>query len=675
MEPEPRDAARRAAGARLRLAILAAAFMAGFVRIALALHDIQVRDAAEYIGAQNEATLRRVRLPATRGRILDRNGTVLAGSRPRYCVAFYLDELRAPGTWSNTVDRVMEQVRRVGEILGREPDVGREDVWKHIRLRRPIPLVAYQDLDATGMARLAECPEPLAGVDFFVRQDRVYPFGDMACHVIGYVGRDVSPAPEPAVAAADGPGEEGAEEFDFLLPDLVGRAGAEKSFDAALRGRGGAEVLRIDAVGYKREVLPAAAPRPGADVVLTLDAGLQAAAERALGSHAGAAIAVDVRNGDVLALASAPRYDLGAFVPSLRSETWNALVGDPARPLSHRALDGVYAPGSVVKPLVALAALGAGALGPDEELPCDGVFERGGIRIRCSHRYGHGTPSIDVVRAIAVSCNPFFIETGLRTGWEKENGGLRDVFEAVGFGLRPALGIPAGTGLLPSSAWKRSRQGVRWLAGDTANASIGQGFLSATPMQIARLALALANDGVVVAPRLVLDPGDGVARTNRVVEDVLAWSERDVALVREGMVEAVHSPGGTARLLSGIPGLKVAAKTGTAEYDVRRREGERIVRERRKHAWMAGYAPADDPRYAFAVLVENADSGGSSAAPVARDLLLALFPESKATLENSEAGEVPDEPEEPEFQALENPSEEPEFPGRDDPPEEEEPGE
>ena len=624
MVSKPTSPARSAAAGRLRLAVLAAAFLCGFGRIVLALHDIQVRDSETYAQAQNDATLRRVRLPATRGRIRDRNGAVLAGNRPRYCVAFYLDELRAPGTWSNTVDRVMAQVRRVGGILGREPDVGRADAWNHLRLRRPIPLVAFQDLSEREMARLAECPEPLAGVDFFVRQDRVYPFGDLACHVVGYVGRDVS-KPKSGAVAGDGPGEDGAEEFDFLLPDLVGRSGVEKAFDAALRGRGGAEVLRIDAVGYKREVLPAASPQPGSDVVLTLDAGLQAAAERALGPRAGAVVAIDAENGDVLALASAPRYDLSAFVPSLRAETWKALVDDPARPLLHRALDGAYAPGSVVKPLVALCALGCGALSPDAELPCDGLFSRGGIRIRCSHRYGHGTPTLGIVDAIAFSCNPFFIEAGLRVGWETDGGGLRDAFEAVGFGARPDLGIPAGAGLLPSGAWKRHRHGVKWLAGDTANVSIGQGFLVATPMQVARLALALANDGTVVAPRLVRDGGDGVAHGERVVEDVLAWPARDVEIVRRGMIAAVESPGGTARRLAGIEGLQVAAKTGTAEYDTVRTAGGVRVRERRKNAWLAGYAPARTPRVAFAVLVEDADSGGSSAAAVARDLLLAAF--------------------------------------------------
>lgn len=632
------SAARLALAGRIRLGALAVVFFAGFAHIVMALHDIQVVGSEQYIGAQNEATLRRVRLPATRGRILDRGGRVLAGSRPRYCVAFYLDELRAAGTWSNTVDRVMEQVRRVGGAIGREPDISRGDVWNHLRLRRPIPLVAYQDLTREQMARLAEYPEPLAGVDFFVRQDREYPYGDLACHVIGYVGRDVSPGRD--TDERDGPGEEGADAFDFLLPDLVGRSGVELACDAALRGRGGAEVLRIDAVGYKREIIPAGEPRPGADVVLTLDADMQAAAERALAGRRGAIVALDAGNGDVIALASAPRYDLSAFVPTLRGDTWKALVEDPARPLLNRALQGVYAPGSVVKPLVALSALASGAISPGTEFPCDGVFDRSGIRIRCSHRYGHGKPALGLVEAIAYSCNPYFIETGLLCGWEKEGGGLRDAFEAVGFGAKPDIGLPAAAGLLPSSAWKRSKRGVRWLAGDTANASIGQGFLSATPMQIARLALALANDGAVVSPRLVRDGGDGVARSGRVVEDILAWSPAHVALVREGMLQAVYSPHGTARLLSSIPGVRIAAKTGTAEYDAK--VGRGGLRERRKNAWIAGYAPAFSPRVAFAVLVEDADTGGTSAAVVARDFLTAFF--GVAPQPGPDAPDAPDFP-------------------------------
>ena len=606
------------AASRARLGLLAVAMLAAFGWLLLRLHDVQVRDAERYVRDQDQTSLRRVRLPATRGRILDRNGAVLAGSRPRYCVAVYLDELRAPGDWSNTVDRVCARLDEVEAILG--PDAvraaGRREVWKHLRLRRPIPLIAFRDLTEAGLARLLERPRPLGGVDVYVQQDRVYPFGDLACHVIGYVGKGEPAAPPPPASDdAAGPDENGAESFDFLMPDLVGRSGIEKSFDAVLAGRGGARRVRIDAIGYRREIVSAGEPVPGADVALTLDVGVQRLAERALGDKRGAAVVLDARNGDVLALASAPRYDLSRFVPALSDSVWSEILNDPDRPLVHRAASGVYPPGSIVKPVVALAALGSGALREDEILHCSGAFRRNGINIDCASRYGHG--DLDVRRALAVSCNPFFIEAGMRLGW---NPALRDAFETIGFGRVPRLGIPAASGLLPDAEWKRRARpegDPAWHAGDTALASIGQGFVSATPLQAALLALALANDGAVLEPRLVRDPGDGRVRDERTVLDQIVWNDADLAAVRDGMVAAAL-PGGTAHRAA-VPGVELAAKTGTAEYDDRR-DGRR-----HKHAWIIGYAPARAPRYAFAVLAEDADSGGRTAASVLHEILAGLF--------------------------------------------------
>ena len=313
---------------RLRLAALGAAMLGALAFLLLRLHDVQVRDRDRYLGEQSEMTLRRVRLPSTRGRILDRNGAVLADNRPRYGAALYLDELRAPGRWSNTVEKVFARAWDLSLVVGRKPELDRDAIWRHLRQRRPIPLVAYRNLSPDELARLAEWPEPLAGVDIVVEQDRVYPFGDLACHVIGYAGRDINPdrAAPPDTADADaGPGEDGAAAFDYATHELLGREGVEKAFDGVLAGRGGAEVLRIDVLGYKRETYPAADPVQGGDVVLSIDAGLQRAAERALGDRRGAAIVLDARNGQVLALASSPRYDLSRFVPSLSSATWREL--------------------------------------------------------------------------------------------------------------------------------------------------------------------------------------------------------------------------------------------------------------------------------------------------------------------------------------------------------------
>ena len=607
---------------RLRLAALGAVALAALAFLLLRLHDVQVRDRERYLGEQSEMTLRRVRLPATRGRILDRNGAVLADNRPRYGAALYLDELRAPGRWSNTVEKVHARAWDLARVVGRPPELDRDAIWRHLRQRRPIPLVAYRNLSPEELARLAEWPEPLAGVDIVVEQDRVYPFGDLACHVIGYAGRDINPdrAAPPDTADADaaesGPDETGAETFDYATHELLGREGIEKAFDGVLAGHGGAEVLRIDVLGYKRETYPAADPVQGGDVVLSLDAGLQRAAERALGEKRGAAIVLDAKNGQVLALASSPRYDLSRFVPSLSSATWRELNEDPDRPLLHRALSGTYPAGSVVKPAVALAALGAGVIGPGTEFVCDRGFHRNGIDLRCSHGASHGR--IAVERALAVSCNAFFVECGLALGWER---GLRDAYAAIGFGTAPALGVPASAGILPTSEWKKAhtRDRAPWTPGDTANASIGQGMLTVTPMQIALLALALANDGDVLAPHLVLEAGGVPAKADRQVVDHVAWRPADLEIVRRGMVDAA-SAHGTARRID-LPSLRLAAKTGTAEFDARNgREHQ--------HAWIVAYEPWDDPERAYAVLAEDSDAGGTTAAWILRDILLHVHPDA-----------------------------------------------
>ncbi|MBQ9726835.1 MAG: hypothetical protein IJV65_04940 [Kiritimatiellae bacterium] len=601
------------AGAALRLGLLGAFMLAAFGFLAARLHTFQVVENDLYEGRQNRISLRRVRLPATRGRILDRNGAVLADNRPSWCIAFYIEELRAAGPWSNTVNRVDGEIDRTAAFLGREREVSRDAIARHVHASRPIPLVAFSDLSDAELARFCEWDAPPPGSEVFVRAARVYPEKDLACHVVGYVGRGEPKPPPPG----EFPDEFDPSRFNYFFHDLEGRSGIERTGDAALAGRGGLETLRIDAIGYKREVYPEIAPEPGRDVVLTLDAGLQRAAERALGTNRAAAVVLDVRNGDVLALASSPRYDLSRFTPSVPAAYYARLSADPSAPFLNRAASGRYAPGSVVKPVVALAALRAGAIAPDTHLFCDGKYSFGTdaqgreIAIHCTGWHG----DLDVRGALAVSCNPFFNETGIRLGWGT---GLRAAFDAVGFGRAPRVGLPVGGGLLPDRR--------HWVARDTANVAMGQGDLLATPLQVAIMTMALANRGTLVQPRLVRDPGTGVVHDERVVLGRLDWNERDMDLVREGMRDAVRTWRGTGRRAA-VEGLDVAGKTGTAQY----RAKVDGVWERRKHAWMIAYAPADAPRYALAVLVEDApNGGGTDAGPIVRELLLRLFPEAAA---------------------------------------------
>lgn len=629
--PQSPERLRRAAALaqRLRLGALSALALSALALLAFRLHDVQVRDRARYSSAQDRTSLRRVRVPATRGRILDREGRVLAESSPRFCAVLYLDELRAPGRWSNTVARVDAQLDALSAILGRRREIDRDAIWTHLKRRRPIPLVALHGLSEAEMALLSERDEPLAGLGIEAEQDRLYPYGDLACHVIGYVGRGTPDGATPDPVR--GPDETAQRAFDYMLPDLTGRGGVEKAFDEALAGRGGARLLRIDAVGYARESVAVAAPVAGRDVVLALDAAVQKLAERALATNCGAAVVLDARNGDILALASAPRYDLRSFVPTLSPRVWNALLNDKSRPLLHRALSGLYPPGSTVKPAVVLSALANGLVSRDHMYECDGRISVGARRIRCSSRWGHGT--IGISRAIASSCNPFFIDIGLKLGWDGA-GAMRDMYDRLGFGRSPVPETGSGAGFLPSGDWKRRRHGDRWRDGDTANASIGQGYVVATPLQAARMALALANDGEVLKLRLVRDPGSGLAETGRVVEARMPWRAEDMRLVREGMVQTVEGAHGTARRAA-IPWLRWAAKTGTAEYG---------PGNSKNYGWTIAYAPAYDPRCAIAVVLEDSDHGGISAAATVREILTGLFPPPPGFEEIPPRPEVPQYP-------------------------------
>lgn len=602
--------------------------LVGLVYLVASLHRIQVRDAGLYSDAQDAYSFRRVRVPATRGRVLDRNGVVLADNKPSYCVAFYIEELRKPGAWSNTVNHVDMLLDKVSRIVDKPRDVDREQIAAHITRRRAIPLFAFKGLDEKQMARLAEWPGSLPGTDIYVQSERVYPLGDVASHIIGYVGSGQPREAEAEEAEAEVTSESDAdplkpdpeEDFNFYLPDLAGREGIESACDAELAGRGGGHLIRVNAVGYKHEIIPGNAPISGRDVVLTLDSQLQITAENALGRNRGAAVVIDCRSGDILAMANSPRYDLREFVPSLSAATWNRLLNDPAKPLYNRSSSGVYPPGSVLKPVVALCALRERAVDENEIFECTGSIVVGGRTFHCSHRSGHG--QMNLRRAIAVSCNPYFIATGQRLGYEPN---LFGELNALGFGSAPPIGVQTSSGVLPSNAWKRKRFKDSWRGGDTANLSIGQGYLGVTPLQIAIMTAALATDGKVIRPRLIRDAGDGTGvHGDLQISGTMNWSAHDLALVKGGMYDVLNEPYGTGRRAA-IRSVKAGGKTGTAEYL------EDHVRK--KHAWMITFAPFENPQYAVVALAEDSDAGGQTAADIVRQIMLKLFNEDPDAVE------------------------------------------
>lgn len=615
--------ANRSAGIRidaepLRLVVLSVLMLLGLLYLVSSLFRIQVRDADLYSDAQDAYSFRRVRLPATRGRILDRNGVVLADNRPSYCVAFYIEELRKSGAWSNTVNQVDGLLDQVSGIVNMPREVDRDKIWAHVKRRRAIPLFAFKGLGEKGMARLAEWPDALPGTDIYVQSERVYPLGDVASHIIGYVGSGQPREAEEDENAVATDEDAEPEDFNYYLPDIAGREGIEYACDAALAGKGGGQLIRVNAVGYKHETIPGTPSVPGKDVVLTLDAELQMTAEKALGDKRGAAVVIDCRNGDILAMANSPRYNLQEFVPTLRSSTWNRLLKDPAKPLYNRSTSGIYPPGSVFKPILALCALREGAVTEHTTYTCTGSIMVGGRRIECSHRYGHG--ELDLRQAIAASCNPYFISVGMRLGFEPN---LHDDCAMLGFGSAPRIGISTASGVLPSDAWKRKTQHDGWRGGDTANVSIGQGFFKVTPLQIALMTAAIATDGKVIKPRLIRDAGDGTGVKDQLeIAGTMNWSAQDLRVVKEGMYDVVNSAYGTG-LKVAVSSVRAAGKTGTAEY---MEDGIK-----KKHAWMILFAPYEKPLYAMAVVAEDSDFGGLTAAAISRQILLKLYPEPLST--------------------------------------------
>ena len=397
----------------------------------------------------------------------------------------------------------------------------------------------------------------------------------------------------------------GDENFSYFSPEMRGRSGLEAHYDGFLRGVPGERKLLVDARGFAIREWTVVASRPGPDLLTTVDMRVQREVERQLRGEKGACAVIDPRNGEVLALASAPGFDPNAFVPSLRPDVYASYVDDPAKPLLNRASGGTYAPGSTFKPVVALAALSNG-IAPDDAYECTGSFECGEMVLRCMSRWGHGP--LDLRHALMKSCNPFFCNLGMTVGI----GAFCAAARAFGLGERTGLdlGVDAA-GVVPDAEWKMHKYGERWYPGDLAQMSIGQGMLLVTPLQMARVAGAIGT-GRLVTPHLRLDAPSA--------SRALPFSEEWLQEVREGMSMVVNGEDGARgtgwRGGDGVA-VEVSGKTGTAEIGT--------GANRRKNAWFIAYAPSREPTAAVALVIENGESGGGTAAPKVCEILKSIF--------------------------------------------------
>lgn len=557
---------------------------------------LNVIEGDRYAEIARRNSLRTLVLPAPRGVITDRYGAVLADNVPS------IDAFLLPAALPPEPDRT-SVVERIRTLLGLDVSAWQETLAD---LDLGKPLLIKKNLAAEEIVRVLKEESSLPGLTLAKSVRRTYPDGPTFAHVIGYEGRiqkdDLDEYP------------------GYTLTDSVGQQGMEKEYERLLRGRPGSEPIEVDARGQFRKALGIHSPVPGQDLTLTLDAELQRTVSRIVnawlekrGLRQAAVIAMDPRDGSILSLASFPSFDNNLFAAGLSRSDYERLITDPGKPLFNRAIGGAYPPGSTIKPIYAAAALAEGTITPQTT-----IESRGGITVGRSF-FGdwkaHGFT--DLRRAIAVSSDVYFYSVGGGYGSVRGLGidRLKRYAELFGLGQRSGIDLPGEvTGLFPSPTWKQERLGERWYIGDDYNSSIGQGFITATPLQILNATAAIANGGTLYRPHLLAETktADGLLR--RVGEPIAENLLRPdiLQIVREGMRQTVIE--GTAQSLKDSP-VPVAGKTGTAQFGT----------EEKTHGWFVSFAPFDEPRFALIVLVEGQGEEGYNAVPITKDILTWYF--------------------------------------------------
>jgi len=603
---ELRDHQKELQNFQVRLGLLATLILTVFGALLLRLFYVQVIQHDYYHTLAENNRISIVPIVPNRGLILDRNAAVLAHNYAAYT-------LEITPSKAGRLDALIDELSTVVDIQPRDRkrfrkllDEGHDFTSAPIRTR----------LSDEEVARFAANKYRFPGVDIRARLFRHYPNGEIASHVLGYMGRinkrDLTKLEQLGAVA------------NYAGTDFIGKIGLEGRYEQELHGTTGFEEVETDAAGRAVRTLRSTLPISGNNLLLALDARLQHVAEQAFGDRRGALIAIEPSTGGVLALVSKPGFDPNLFVDGIDSQNWDALNNSPDHPLNNRALQGVYPPGSTFKPFMALAALELGKRSPGWAINDPGFFTLGG-----SHRWrdwkpaGHGV--VNLHKSIVVSCDTYYYGLSHDLGIDS----IHKFVGQFGFGKRTGLDIDGEVGgLLPSEEWKMKRFKQKWYPGDTISVGIGQGYNLATPMQLAQATAVLANRGVVFRPHIVRQVQNSQTNALTTIEpspiERVELKDENVTLVTEAMVD-VMKPGGTAAVAGLGAEYRIAGKTGTAQVigiKQNERYDERRIQERhRDHALFIAYAPADAPTIAVAVLVENGGHGSSSAAPVARKVM------------------------------------------------------
>ncbi|MEM7721744.1 MAG: penicillin-binding protein 2 [Pseudomonadota bacterium] len=595
-----------------RSLVVGGVFLGTGAVLAAQMRNLQVDRAEDFRLLAEENRINILLLPQARGLIFDRNGVLIAGNEQNYRITLVRED-------TDDVDAVLEELSKIVPLDLAALEEARRDI-----LNGPsfVPVTIADRLTWAEVSAVGVNAPALPGVNPEFGLSRAYPMGGDFAHVVGYVG-----------PVSDYYLEQTGDTDPLLqIPDFqVGRNNIEQRMEDVLRGRAGTKRVEVNAGGRIMRELGRDPATPGADVQLTVDAGLQNYVEARLHGESAGSVVMDCVTGEILALASAPAFDPNLFVRGISTTEWNSLNNDPYRPLANKATQGLYPPGSTYKMIVALAALEAGVITPEDTFFCGGGLNLGNRRFHCWRRGGHGW--MNLVESLSQSCDVYYYEVSQLVGIEA----ISAMARRLGCGVRHELPMSAiAEGLAPTMDWKAANRGENWLVGDTLNSSIGQGFVLASPLQLAVMTARLAS-GKALEPSVIRSV-DGISQLPEPAPD-LGINPVHLRYVLEGMWKVNNDRRGTAYRSRTVSDQHViAGKTGTSQVRnitaAERAAG--VIRnadlpwERRDHALYVGYAPFDSPRYAVSVIVEHGGGGSSVAAPIARDILL-----------RAQTGEVP----------------------------------
>jgi penicillin-binding protein 2 len=592
---------------RFRLAVAATVVLLCFVILIGRFVYLQVVQHDYYTTRAEDNRISLVPIVPNRGVIVDRNGTVMA----RNYSAFTLEI--TPSKVAD-LDATIDAVGQLIEVLPKDRKRFRK-LLEESKTFESLPIRTR--LSDEEVAKFAANRFRFPGVEVKARLFRQYPLGAIASHALGYIGRINTRDLEII--------ENSEQEANYKGSDHIGKTGLEQKYEFQLHGETGYEQVEIDAGGRAVRSLARTAPVPGNNLTLTLDAKLQQITEKAFGDRRGALVAIEPSTGGILALVSTPTYDPNLFVDGIRTDDWDLLNNSPDKPMVNRALNGAYPPGSTFKPFMALAALEVGKRTPSQTISDPGFFNFGGHHFRDDKKGGHG--SVDMYKSIVHSCDTYYYMLANDMGIDN----IARFMGSLGLGSRTGVDIEGESeGVLPSQEWKRRRfkrpEQQKWYAGETISIGIGQGYNAYTPIQLAQAMATVANDGVMFRPHLVRYITDSKSGVKTYVEPqplrALSWKPQNVEAIKKAMV-GVNKEGTGARAFAGAE-YESGGKTGTAQvFSLKGTDYKagKLKQELRDHALFIAFAPADKPKIALAVLVENGGFGAQSAAPIARMVL------------------------------------------------------